>query len=179
MNCRRVQNLLPDYSVDALSERERRAVRTHLGDCDSCRAELRALEAAVALVEEHAGVNPPPGLFNAVRHEITRPEFRRDRPNILGWAQLRPVRALAMAGAVAALALSLFSLQNAPPGPDVVDVPPPIQVPEQSRSAIAAVVRQHALSAAEGPLGDRVAWEAMAQLADLELRGDRATADRP
>lgn len=172
MNCRHISNLLPDYSVDLLTGRNLDEVQHHLADCEPCRQELRALDAAATLIEQHGAVNPPAGLFNAVRNEIASPEFRRDRPSIWNWFQAPPVRALTMTAAAAALAFSLFSLRA--PGPVNAPGGLPLALNDSNRSAIAMVVRQHAMSAADGPLADNVAWEAMARLAELELQQEHA-----
>jgi hypothetical protein len=68
---------------------------------------------------------------------------------------------------VAALAFALL----APAGPNGMPAPIPLVDTTTSgptSTALAGSIRQHAISAGDGPLTDRVAWEAMAQLVTQE-----------
>jgi len=176
MNCRQAQELLPDYSVELLTGPSREALQTHLAGCEDCRQALRELDESLTLVERFGGVNPPPGLFNAVRNEITRPDFRQtQRPWWWSWLHAPSLRAVAMTAAAAALAFSLISLRGGVNGGSQPEsLPLTLSLTSQNRSAVASAIQQHALSATEGPLGDNVAWEAMAQLAEMELEGNSA-----
>ncbi len=166
LKCTRVIELLPDYSVALLDHRTEAAVDSHLEICEVCRRELKTMDAAVALVAQHGGLQPPVGLFNAVRNRIEAGEAVRERRPWWFWFNTTPARSLAMGMAVLAIAL-----------PFTVPVQPsyqPIEIsmhgdgPEVTSSALASSIRQHAMSAGEGPLTDRVAWEAMALLANGE-----------
>lgn len=164
MNCNRVRDLLPDYSMDMLDGRERQGVQTHLAACEECRAELRAQDAVVALIEEHGARQPPPGLFNGVRNAIEAGTVVRERAPWWSFLYTGPARAAGMSLALGALALGIFlpigsPVPNQGPLPLHIDNGAPI-----ATTALASSIRQHAMSATEGPLADRVAWEAMAQL---------------
>jgi hypothetical protein len=164
MECPRVRDLLADYSVEMLEARQQRQVDAHLDGCADCREELRILNAVVVLVEEHGALNPPVGLFNGVRNRIEAGDFVRERPAWWAIFLTPPARAGAMAMAMGAVVLGLV----VPTGPSRVQQPLPIHVTETSSMAsgdLASSIRQHAMSAVEGPLADRVAWEAMAQIA--------------
>jgi anti-sigma factor RsiW len=157
--------LLPDLSVELLDSRLRREVTAHLDACELCSRELRELESVVCLVERYGSVEPPPGLFNAVRNRIESGEVRRERPFWWAWMYSRPARAAAMGLATGAVVLGLVVPAGPPP------IPSPSIHPEPAgtvSTALASSIRQHAISASEGPLTDRVAWEAMAQLASLD-----------
>lgn len=165
MNCSQIRDLLPDYSVKILSGREMREVETHLTQCEGCRLELKAQDDAIALVERFGAINPPPGLFNAVRNRIESGQLERERPAWWAFLFTRPARAGAMGLAVAAVAAGLF-LPVGSPAPTVrLD---PHRNDGVVTSEVAQSIRQHALSAGQGTLTDRVAWEAMAQLVQPE-----------
>ena len=164
MKCSQIRDLLPDYSVQMLDGRTLREVETHLDGCDGCREELAAQDAAMALVEQYGGVNPPVGLFNAVRNRIEGGDFVRERPAWWSFLLTRPARAAAMGMAMAAVALGLFFPTN---GPSPTPGPLPITTGAsggEMASELASSIRQHAEAAGVGPLTDRVAWEAMAQV---------------
>jgi hypothetical protein len=163
MNCNRVRDLLPDYSMDMLDGRERQDVQSHLTGCEDCRTELRAQDAVIALIEEHGARQPPPGLFNGVRNAIESGVVVREKAPWWAWIYTGPARAGAMSLALGALALGIFL----PVGSPVSTQSLPLHIhegPAITTTALASSIRQHAMSAAEGPLADRVAWEAMAQL---------------
>lgn len=176
MNCSRIQDLLADYSVEILDARTHQTVEGHLAACVACRKELQVMDAVVALVEEQGVRQPPVGLFNGVRNRIESGAIERERPAWWAWLSTGPARALAMGGAMAAVALGLLM----PTGSHYAGpVLPDIHAQPGGGSAVASgelagSIRQHALSAAEGPLTDRVAWEAMAQLVSQDGSGDRA-----
>jgi putative zinc finger protein len=175
MICSRVRDLLPDYSVELLDARAHREVETHLAMCEECRRELKLLDQVVSLVEAHGVRQPPVGLFNGVRNRIESGAVVRERAPWWAWFYTGPARAAAMGMAVAALALGIFLPTN--PGPDLSGIRPPTDptvTPGRPSSALVSSVRQHAMSAAEGPLADRVAWEAMAQLVTQEKEAETA-----
>ena len=173
MDCSKIRDLLPDYSVEILDGRTQSAVRSHLESCADCRHELAVMDSVVALVEEHGVRQPPAGLFNAVRNRIEGGDFERERPAWWFWFNTRPARSLAMGMAMAAVAVGIFM-----PVGGGSNVLPPISLhtsgPGQfgvARGELANAIRQHAMSTS-GPLTDRVAWEAMAQMVSEER--DRA-----
>jgi hypothetical protein len=181
MICSRVRDLLPDYSVQILDGRTTREVAAHLGTCEECAAELHAQEEAVRLVEQFGGINPPPGLFNAVRNRIEAGDFVRERPAWWAFLNTRPARVAAMGMAMAAVVLGL----TLPTGhPDHLETPIFINGPGISQSAenggdLTNSIRQHAISAGAGSLTDRVAWEAMAQIVTQNEKDEKANANAP
>jgi len=166
MDCTRVRDLLPDYSVEILDGRTHRQVEAHLQICADCQRELRLMDEVMKLVETHAAHQPPVGLFNGVRNRIEAGDFVRDRPAWWSIFLTRPARVAAMGLAMGAVVMGLV-LPTGTPG---MHAPLPLMSPEQGLGSVASgelgnSIRQHAMSASEGPLADRVAWEAMAQLA--------------
>ena len=176
MKCSQVQDLLPDYSVELLDSRTHRAVETHLTECEGCRVELHAQDAVMALVEEFGAVEPPVGLFNGVRNRIESGAVVRERPAWWAWLNTRPARGLAMGLAMATVVVGLvFPVKD---GGNAAG--PLLQVhggpaDAVTSTALASSIRQHAMSSTEGPLADRVAWEAMAQLVTQDRPADRGT----
>jgi anti-sigma factor RsiW len=167
MNCIRVRDLLPDYSVELLDPRTSQAVDSHLDACEECRHELRVLNAVVTLVEEHGALTPPVGLFNAVRNRIESGDVVRERPAWWAWLYSKPARFGAMGMATAALALALLAPVSTPSVPAIGVHPEPggqITSGAMADSALGDSIRQHMLGGAEGPLADRVAREAMAEI---------------
>jgi hypothetical protein len=147
-----------------LDGRAHREVEAHLAECPACAAELKAQNEAMSLVEQFGAVNPPPGLFNAVRNRIEAGDFQRERPAWWAFLFTKPARAGAMGLAMAAVAAGLFL----PAGPSSTPGPLPPFISNGGTVAESAQVtlsiRQHAMSAGQGTLTDRVAWEAVAQL---------------
>jgi hypothetical protein len=161
-----VNELLPDYSVELLDRRTRAVVVEHLETCSGCRGELAAMEHAMRLVREHAGLNPPPGLWNGVANRLAAGEGAEPPLSPLRWLWRGPWRGLVMGGAtVAAAAWALFFTLGPPP-----NLPPP---ESSADPKVMAIERQRALASAESPFGDRAAWEI--QLA-RSARGERSTA---
>ena len=85
MTCSRIRDLLPDYSVEILDARTYTLVDGHLRECAACRAELRAQDDVMALVEQFGVRQPPVGLFNGVRNRIESPGLTRERPAWWSW----------------------------------------------------------------------------------------------
>jgi len=164
MNCSRIQDLLPDYAVELLDARTRATVESHLELCAECRAELRAQDAVMELVATHGVRQPPPGLFNAVRNRIESGDVVRERAPWWAWIYSGPARVAAMGMATAAVAVAVLMPTGKPASTIHALDMHPVSRGAVSTSAMASSIRQHAMSAGEGPLTDRVAWEAMAQL---------------
>lgn len=167
MNCKQTRDRLPDYSVGAAGARAAAEVELHLSECAECRRELDALNQVALLVEQHGAVDPPAGMFDAVRYSITSGQVRQDHPWWLVFFG-RPARALAAGMAMASVALGLLAPVGGPrPLPQNALHPAPLYGgigQAQASSELANSIRQHAMSAGDGSLNDRVAWEAMAQI---------------
>lgn len=171
MLCKEVSELLPDFSVGMVGDRQAAAIQGHLNGCAGCRAELQALEQVPVLIEQFGAVQAPEGLFDAVRHQIVSGQAVQDRP----WWFIffgRPARAAAMGLSVASVALGLLlPVGRVSQVPRVELHPAPIYGSAGSARAsseLANSIRQHAMNAGDGSLNDRVAWEAMAQLVTQE-----------
>lgn len=111
LSCAAVRGRFEDYAAEALSSEERRAVREHLADCASCRAEAVAVDPLFRF----AGCRPAatcseevPRVLEAVRAGVAlrQTELRLKSPG-------RRRRWSALASAAAALALTLL-LPGAP-----------------------------------------------------------------
>jgi anti-sigma factor RsiW len=170
MECTHVRELLPDYSVDLVGGRQRREMAAHLEICADCAGELRALNEAMTLVERYGALEPPAGLFNAVRNRIESGEVVRERPAWWFWFNTRPARGLAMGLAMGAVALGLLMPVQTLKTGNPLPMANTYRGGAVASGELANSIRQHAMSAAEGPLADRVAWEAMAQIAGQNRR---------
>ncbi len=173
MNCSRVREILPDFSVELLDRRTHQGVEAHLALCDGCRRELRALDQTMELVRTQGALEPPPGLFNAIRNQIEAGQVAQDRPVWWAWFNRPPVRFLSMGIAMASVAIALFIPLGQPHLPPTPDPHAGGSIGQLARGPLAHSIRQHARASAAGPLADRMAWEAMAQLADAEERRSR------
>lgn len=172
MNCSRIRDLLPDYAVELLDGRTRVVVERHLEECADCRAELRVQDDVMTLVEQYGVRQPPVGLFNGVRNRIEA-DGPRERPAWWSWLYSRPARALAMGTALASLALALFLPANPGSAPALTIHPTSADGAAITSTALADSIRQHAISAGDGPVTDRVAWYAMAELALQDNKKNR------
>jgi len=156
MDCRRVIELLPDYSVELLDGRTQGAVAGHLAGCAHCRTEMAAMEHALSLVERYASLEPPPALWNGVANRLTGEAERPLPRSPWGWLFARPARALT----AAAVGLAVFAALALFPGTPNVSPPGSDHVVIGSRDAeLSALLRQHALIQAEAPLSERAMWE--------------------
>ncbi|MBI3909339.1 MAG: zf-HC2 domain-containing protein [Armatimonadetes bacterium] len=157
MDCTRMVALIPDYSANALTARERGEVEDHLAACEPCRREVRRLEQVLALAEQYGALEPPAGMWNAIAARLTREPSRSGFHAFVDWLLGRRLRtAWAGAATIAAVAGLWLALRSGPVPPTGPNVP--------ADFAIRAMIRQHALSSADSPLADRVAWEAVAEL---------------
>jgi len=158
MDCRRATELLPDYSVGVLDRRTHGAVADHLSDCPGCRGEMSAMEHALSLLEQHCALAPPPGLWNGVVNRIAA-EATPVRPWRWAWLLQRPARAFVLGAAGLAVAAGVTFMPRGShsdftsPGPFTAEM--------------SALTRQHALTQAEAPLGERAVWEEEAGPATL------------
>lgn len=152
MDCTKVCELLPDYSVELLDRRTHAAVAQHLDACPACQGEMAAMDQAIDLVEEYAFKSPPPGLWNGVYNRITEGDPAPARVSPWAWLWQRPARALTLGCAAVAVAAGMFIF----PGDGSLDSTPTAHSLDPQ---IASFVRQHALTAAGSSLGDRAAWE--------------------
>jgi hypothetical protein len=180
MDCTRVRDLLADYSVQMLDGRTHRQVEGHLQFCVDCKEELRVMDSVMALVEEHGTLAPPPGLFNAVRNQIEAGQVTRQRPAWWAIFLTTPARVAAMGMAMGAVALGLLMPTTSTRPSLTLDPHLPI-AGQVATGELSSSIRQHAMAATEGPLADRVAWEAMAQIAAQqpdESAGKKSGKDR-
>lgn len=176
MDCTRVRDLLADYSVQILDGRTHQLVESHLHLCVGCKEELRVMDSVMSLVEEHGTLAPPPGLFNAVRNQIEAGQVTRQRPAWWAIFLTPPARVAAMGMAMGAVALGLLMPTTSTSLTPTLDPHLPI-AGQVASGELSSSIRQHAMAATEGPLADRVAWEAMAQLAAQQP--DEGSAPRP
>jgi predicted anti-sigma-YlaC factor YlaD len=177
MDCSGIRDLLPDYSVQMLSRRTHREVEEHLSACAGCRRELEIMDSVVDLIEAHGSLEPPVGLFNGVRNRIESGVVTRERPPWWALFFTVPARAAAMGLAMAAVAFGLWMPASNPTQSPALAMDGTDQL-RVSSSELGNSIRQHAMTAAEGPLSDRVAWEAMAQLvSQRSAQGEADSAD--
>jgi anti-sigma factor RsiW len=108
------------YAADALDPVEREVFERHLESCDSCRAEVRELQATTARLAVGVSATPPAGLRDRVLAEVGRTrqlspqgdvvrldERRRDRP----WYR-QPATAAAAVLLVVAIGLGGWAVQE-------------------------------------------------------------------
>lgn len=148
MECERVANLLPEYSVGALTARQRDGIEAHLAGCAACRRELGALEATERLLCTLPAMEPSralwPGISEAIRARGVRaPWWRRVlAPPRRGWT-------VAIAAAVMVLVLAVGILPNR--------TGTPTQLTYQPDPESAVYAEWYAAAAWNSPLADRSA----------------------
>jgi anti-sigma factor RsiW len=85
MNCQRCQTKLATLLLDAANPADA-AVQAHLDHCEACAAELQALRATFALMNEWAAPTPSP-FFDTRLHARLREEFASPAPGF--WERMR------------------------------------------------------------------------------------------
>ncbi len=110
MTCRDVEQILPGYVDNSLSEGERRDVQEHLARCPQCRLALADLERALALARHSDRVTPPAWLKGRVMARVKAEAG--PRPGIIRrlffpWHIKIPLEAFAMV-LVAVLAIAVY-----------------------------------------------------------------------
>jgi hypothetical protein len=165
MMCREIQELLPEYSAEALSRQRMARVRAHLDGCAACAREWAMLGGALRLVEQFGGVEPPPGLWDAVSRQIeseTRAP-RRARPWWAGLLMLPPGARMAPVG-LAAVALAVVVWGFWPGGAEGPERPP-VRLPVLAQEPeMVAAVQQHSLASAGLFFGNRAGLESVVQI---------------
>lgn len=170
MTCREIQDRLPAFSAEALSRQQMRRTREHLDGCAACAGELVKLDGAMRLVERWGGVEPPPGLWEAVSREIEVETRDRRRGVSLSswWAGLFTTPALSRLAPAALAGAALFAVfwSTRPETPS--EQPPPghgITIPQlQKEPEMVAAVQQHSLASAGLFLADRAGLESVVQI---------------
>jgi Putative zinc-finger len=171
MECREVDNLLPEYSAEALPRQQMTRVREHLTGCEPCRREWARLQGALRLVEHLAPVSPPPGLWHGVYSQIeageggARDRARASLADLLRRWWTGPVRAATAAGAAAVIALGLWiSHGNGTTGTGSY---PPVGVSDAtslSDPEMVAAVQQQMLASTGQLFADRAGLESVVLL---------------
>lgn len=178
MQCRDVYNLLPEYSAEALSQRQMAKVRAHLDACAACRAEAVSLAVVLRLVEAHATVAPPAGLWHSVCERLEA-DRARDGRSASGtrhpfgpWSLIPGVWRLA-GGAVLATGLAVALWNTAGPfGPHRNPTAPGGEWAHVTDPELVAAVQQHSLASTGQFFADRAGLESLVQLVRQE-RGER------
>ncbi len=99
---------LAAFALGALDAEEARAVRVHLGGCETCRAELRALDETAFAIASAAERDVPAGLRGRIV-ERARRERATGRPPSTSWLDIfrRPVPLAVPLALAVVLAVSL------------------------------------------------------------------------
>ena len=93
----RFEALIPAYTLDALDERERRELESHLSTCDRCRSELRAYQESAASLAYATPLADPPA---ALRERIVRDAMAELEPRAPRRSRLRRPRDGRKVGAI-------------------------------------------------------------------------------
>ncbi len=115
MTHEQVRERLSDYIEGSLSEEEHGLVEEHLTTCDSCRAELDALEKTLSMLSSLAPLQAPEGFASSVRYKMRRRGRRQRRTEVShGLRQKVPYEttAVIMLFIVMAIYLMLFIFRS-------------------------------------------------------------------
>ena len=83
-SCEEIRNLLPDYSVGAITAYDQLQVEQHLANCMGCTDELTALERAGALLNR-TSLEPAPDLWHAIRPSLAPRRQRLRLHEVYAW----------------------------------------------------------------------------------------------
>jgi anti-sigma factor RsiW len=122
MECTKIKEILPDYSVGGLSKKKREFLKQHLDNCPDCAQELMLLDRTASLLEKIPQEEPPDFLWEGVKREITQAEGvevshrGQERPmesqpqfkKIIGWIWGKRIPAYAASLAVLILVAGLY-----------------------------------------------------------------------
>jgi len=110
MNCRSAENLLSSFLEDELSQRERRALESHLTECRRCSTAVEEMRATVDLLSALPAFETSPSFEEEVMDRIRSGEALR--PTVIEWlsewfspVRLRPVFLAGAAGCAVWIAL--------------------------------------------------------------------------
>ena len=70
-DCFEIQNHLPNYMDDRLSEAVLQAVRAHLNGCESCSFLLLEMQFTLRLCKDYPELEPPPALLEKILAQTT------------------------------------------------------------------------------------------------------------
>lgn len=121
MNCRSAENLFSSFVEDGLSQRERRALESHLEECTRCSAAVQELRVTVDLLSALPEFETGPAFEEEIMDRIRSGEAMR--PSVVEWlsehlgpVRLRPVFLVGAAGCAAWIAvMALHPFQGATP----------------------------------------------------------------
>src|SRR5919108_4163888 len=89
----RIEELLPFYALDALTEEEKKEVESYLGEHPEARLQLQELQAgASALPHSVAPVEPPPHVKEALMRRVTSDVQARERSSARATASISAAR---------------------------------------------------------------------------------------
>lgn len=107
MDCRKIVELIPEYSVDMLDGSMKTEMGIHLASCPACVAEADKLTRVMAMVDDLEQVDPPANLWNGIYARISS----RKKKTI--WDILRlpvPIKPLRWSMGISVVVLILFGL---------------------------------------------------------------------
>lgn len=146
--CNESELKLAEYLSDNLPLDERGEIEQHLHSCSACRDELARMEAVLALVAEVSSTeDAPPQVWQGIHEQLLQ---RRQRRSLLPWRVPR------VAGAAVAAGLAILAVMNL--GGPKQEQPPHVALNQSGSS----YVQGHALTAAQGPLADRITYLSVA-----------------
>ena len=134
MRCRDIEALCSSYVDGDLEERRASALRGHLRICADCRRRVEDEAAVCAAASDLGQLDPPANLWSNIEARLAEKEIadaRRSR-SWWWWQRLRPQALPIAVGAVAVVALVVWSQQRRAPQP------------AQSAPAVVAVAPSHA-----------------------------------
>jgi hypothetical protein len=153
MNCQEIKKILPDYTVDNISESVRQMIVSHLAECSDCTRELELLRRTAFLVNTIPLSEPPAGLWNNIAVQLKENNQGRVNPitvwwNPLDWIKIKPIPVFASAAVVCLILGGLWLHQGSIP------TPPPMQA-KATEEPIESYITQHNAVSLEDPATDK------------------------
>jgi anti-sigma factor RsiW len=114
MNCQQYCDDLTAYMDGELAPSRSRELTSHLGQCRSCREELRALQASAEIVEPHINdLEPAPEMWNNLHSRIAVMPAPAAFGGFFGtWLSSRWLKAAVGAAAAVVLAVGMWGTMN-------------------------------------------------------------------
>jgi len=142
MKCEKIQKMLPDYSVGALSAKKRELIRSHIKNCPKCMERLEHLNKIALLMDNIPQEEAPSYLWANIKEKITSYEEESFWQKSFKWLWKKRIPALISSFSVLLIMASFYFLLLRPS--------------EKTEQSIYKDIRQHTFSSWNNPLTDRV-----------------------
>lgn len=114
MDCKRIIELIPEYSVGLVEGKAKTEMDDHLAKCPSCAAEVDKLNQVMAFVDDLGQAEPPDNLWHGVYKQISSQKKRTIWDILKIPIPVKPLRWSLGISMAAIIIVILFSRMQAP-----------------------------------------------------------------